>query len=145
MRLMRQTTTRVAAAPTAATRRALSVALATLLGVSGLGLADTPAYAANAGTAMCANQDTVVGVWVNVSGGTSGWAARSGSGYSQHWSYNTQGKSYSLTVGCGGTPANWAVSTSTPSYKTTWTNVTCFPGWGYGLGTVWVKDRCYEA
>lgn len=102
------------------------------------------ASAANGGTAMCANQANVVGVWVNVSGGRSGWATRRGSGFSQSWSYNTQGRPYSLTVGCGGTPAKWAASTSTPSYSTTWSNVVCFPGWGYGFGTIYVKDRCYR-
>ena len=59
-------------------------------------------------------------------------------GYSQNWSFNTQGKSYSLTVGCGGTPAKWKTSTSTPSYKTTWSNIMCFPGGSYGLGSVFV-------
>lgn len=103
------------------------------------------ALAANSGSAICANQDPVVGVWVNVSGGTSGWASRSGSGYRQNWSYNTQGKPYSLTVGCGGTTSSWKASTSTPTYRTTWSNVMCFPGWGYGFGTAWVKDRCYPA
>lgn len=103
------------------------------------------ASAANSGTATCADQSTVVGVWVTVSGGTSGWATRSGSGFEQSWRYNTQGKSYKLTVGCGGTPARWASSTSTPTFSTTWSNVMCFPGWGYGLGTIYVKDRCYRA
>lgn len=91
---------------------------------------------------MCANQDPVVGVWVNVSGGSSGWATRTGSGYSQNWRYNTQGRPYSLTVGCGGTPARWNASTSTPSYTRTWTHVICYPGWSYGGASGWVKDRC---
>jgi hypothetical protein len=101
------------------------------------------ALAANGGNAMCMNQWPVVGVWVNVSGGTSGWAGRSGSGYSQHWSYNTQGRPYSLTVGCGGSPQVWASSTSTPYYSTGWSNVDCFPGWSYGFGSIYVRDRCY--
>jgi hypothetical protein len=129
--------------PRSRRRATVLVGLAAALGVAAVGLTPAAAQAANAGTAMCANQDPVVGVWVNVSGGSSGWAARNGSGYYQSWSYNTQGKSYSLTVGCGGTPASWKTSTSTPSYRTTWSNVTCFPGWSYGLGTVLVKDRCY--
>lgn len=97
---------------------------------------------AGSGNVMCANQATVVGVWVDVNGGTDGWATRTGSGYSQGWSYNTQGKSYSLHVGCGGTPQNWASNNKTPYYSN-WGSVICFPGWSYGLGTVWVKDRCY--
>jgi hypothetical protein len=116
---------------------------AVLAGTVAALLGAAPAQAANSGSAMCANQDTVVGVWVNVSGGTSGWATRTGSGYQQNWSYNTQSKQYSLTVGCGGTPANWAASTSTPSYSSSWSHVVCFPGWAYGLGGVWAHDRCY--
>lgn len=102
-----------------------------------------PASAANGGRVMCANQAAVVGVWVQVSGGVSGWAGRSGSGYEQGWSYNTQGRSYKLTVGCGGTPARWASSSSTPSYSTTWSNVTCYPGWVYGGASYYVHDRCF--
>lgn len=127
----------------AAQRRAAAVLAAVGL-VFGLALAWAPAAgAANSGTVTCYNQASVVGVWVTVNGGTSGWAARSGSGFQQRWSYNTQGRSYKLTVGCGGTPQQWAASTSTPVFSTTWSNVACFPGWGYGFGTIYVKDRCY--
>lgn len=118
-----------------------AVALCTGVAISGSDVAS----AANSGSAMCVNQAPVVGVWVTVSGGTSGWATRSGSGYSQRWSYNTQGKAYKLTVGCGGTPAKWKTSTSTPTYSKTWSHVMCFPGWSYGLATAYVKDRCYAA
>ena len=122
------------------------VVAAVVLGVGSVGLlisGQGVAAAANSGRAMCVDQSPVVGVWVNVSGGNSGWAARSGSGFEQGWSYNTQGKAYSLTVGCGGTPASWRTSTSTPYYSTGWSNVTCFPGWSYGFGSVWVQNRCY--
>jgi hypothetical protein len=129
--------------PSAGRRRALSLCVAVMASTVMIGLGAAPAYAANSGTEMCVNQDPVVGVWVNVSGGTSGWASRTGSGYSQTWSYNTQGKSYSLTVGCGGTPAHWNASTSTPYYSTSWSNVFCFPGWAYGLGGIYAHDRCY--
>jgi len=101
------------------------------------------ASAANSGSVMCANQSTVVGVWVQVSGGTSGWASRSGSGYYNFWSYNTQGRPYILTVGCGGSPARWGSSSSTPFYSTNWSNVTCFPGGSYGFGSIYVYNRCY--
>lgn len=120
-------------------------ALAGLVIVAGMAIGQGSATAANSGSATCANQDPVVGVWVNVSGGQSGWASRSGSGFSQNWSYNTQGRSYSLTVGCGGTPARWKASTSTPSYSTTWSHVMCFPGGSYGYGTAYVYNRCYRA
>lgn len=121
--------------------RALLATAALLLG--GLTFGAGSASAANSGYAMCANQASVVGVWVNVSGGRSGWASRSGSGYSQRWSYDTQGRYYSLTVGCGGTPQRWAVSTSTPYYSKSWSSVVCFPGYSYGYGTRYVANRCY--
>ena len=119
--------------------------LAGLAAIAMLAIGTDSAVAANSGSATCVNQAPVVGVWVNVSGGTSGWAARSGSGFAQNWSYNTQGKSYSLTVGCGGTPSAWRWSTSTPSYSTTWSHVMCFPGGSYGYGTAYVYNRCYRA
>jgi hypothetical protein len=102
------------------------------------------ALAANSGTVTCIDQEQVVGVWVNVSGGASNFATRSGSGYSQHWSYNTQGRPYSLTVGCGGSTASWRYSTSTPYYSTGWSSVSCFPGGSYGYGTAYVYNRCYN-
>lgn len=127
-----------------ASRRLGVVGAAVLVAATGVISSQNPAMAANGGKAMCVNKDPVVGVWVEVSGGRSGWATRSGSGYSQNWAYNTQGKAYSLTVGCGGSPARWAVSTRTPYFSKTWSNVSCFPGWGYGLGTIYAKDRCYS-
>jgi hypothetical protein len=126
-----------------ARRTTLYAAFAVVVGAVTTAVSASPAFAATSGTEMCVNQDPVVGVWVNVAGGTSGWATRTGSGYSQTWSYNTQGKSYSLTVGCGGTPASWNASTSTPSYSSSWSNVVCFPGWAYGLGGIYAHDRCY--
>ena len=86
----------------------------------------------------------MVGVWVAVSGGTSGWAKwNAGAGsFEASWSFNTQGKNYNLNVGCGGTPSKWAHNVKTPSARK-WTNVMCFPGLSYGLGSVLVRDRCY--
>lgn len=125
-------------------KRTISVALAGVIAASGVAVSSqVGASAANAGTVMCANEVDVVGVWVDVSGGASGWAARRGSGYSQTWNYNTQGRPYSLTVGCGGSPSKWATTSSTPSFATTWSNVVCYPGWAYGVGGVYAHDRCY--
>ena len=86
------------------------------------------AYAANAGRAYCVDGEEVVGVWVTVQGGKSGWAERGGQGSSQSWSYSTQGKSYKLTVGCGGSPQSWRESTSTPGFQSNWQVVNCWPG-----------------
>lgn len=124
-------------------RAAQTLLAAVALIVGGLTFGAGAASAANGGYAMCADQSPVVGVWVNVAGGTSGWATRYGSGYQQRWAYNTQGRSYSLTVGCGGTPQRWAASTSTPYYGA-WSNVTCFPGYSYGYGSSYVANRCYN-
>jgi hypothetical protein len=125
-------------------RRRLASAVAVAVATAGLVATGAgAANAANSGYAMCMNQANVVGVWVNVSGGRSGWASRSGYGYQQRWSYDTQGRSYSLTVGCGGSPSNWAASTSTPYYSY-WSSVSCFPGWSYGFGSTMAANRCYN-
>lgn len=80
--------------------------------VAGVAVSAVPANAAS-GTVTCATSN-VVGVWVNVSGGTSGWASRTATSdpHINYYSYNTQGKSWSVNVGCGGTPSNWAQSIS---------------------------------
>lgn len=102
----------------------------------------SPAHAANSGSVTCMDQSSVVGVWVTVQGGTSNWARRSGSGYSQSWSYNTQGRPYKLTVGCGGTPKVWASSSSTATFSRNWQHVSCFPGYVYGGGSMYVANTC---
>ena len=86
---------------------ALAVAI---LATVGAVVAATPAHAAS-GYVTCATSN-VVGVWVDVDGGTDGWAYRSGSGNTNYYSYNTQGKCWRVNVGCGGTPQNWSQSIS---------------------------------
>lgn len=126
-------------------RRSVGIACATVaLALTTFGLGASTAGAANAGTVMCVNGAKVVGVWVQVNGGRSGWATRSGAGYSQRWSYNTQGKSYRLDVGCGGTPSKWQYRTTTGSFKK-WTNVTCFPGRSYGGASIYGANYCIAA
>lgn len=48
-------------------------------------------------------------MWVNVSGGTSGWATLTSTSNPniKNWSYNTQGKTWNANVGCGGTSGSW--------------------------------------
>jgi len=126
------------------TRRAAAILTSIAMLTAGTLLATTgTAGASNGGSVMCVNQAPVVGVWVNVQGGRSGWAGRSGSGFQQGWAYNTQGRPYSLTVGCGGSPARWASSSSTTSYRRDWTNINCYPGWVYGGASLAVHDRCF--
>lgn len=69
-----------------------------------------PANAAS-GKVSC-GVNNPVGMWVEVSGGTSGWAtlANTSSPRVKNWSYNTQGKQWRARVGCGGTSENWKYS-----------------------------------
>lgn len=59
-------------------------------------------------------QRKIVGIWVEVKDGNSGWANWSYSPkncfYSAVWNYDTQGKMYQLHIGVGGTPQNWGAS-----------------------------------
>jgi hypothetical protein len=80
------------------------------------------------GAVICQFSDakSVVGVWVEVAGGGSGWAVTPGlptaAGAPVNWSFNVPvGRSYTLTVGCGGTLQAWKYSTVTTS--TTSSNV----------------------
>ena len=53
------------------------------------------------------NGRPIVGMWVEVQGGRSGWAELHGSGSNRTWYYDTQGKPYQVHVGVGGTPQRW--------------------------------------
>ena len=77
------------------------------------GLVSSDVYAAG-GNVMDGNQREIVGMWVEVQGGKSGWATLRGQGYSKTWSYDTQGKPYQLHVGVGGSPEHWAHSIHSP-------------------------------
>lgn len=91
---------------------------AAAIAVTGSVVAATPAHAAS-GTVTCATSN-VVGVWVDVDGGTDGWATRSATSDPRvnNYSYNTQGKRWRVNVGCGGTPSNWGQSISSG-----WSNI----------------------
>jgi hypothetical protein len=106
-------------------KRGLSAAFTAVclvgFGPAGLANADTN------GQALCMNSDEVVGVWVAVQGGSSGWARRTGQGHAQGWHYDTQGKPYELHVGCGGSPAHWKATTTTFGYQRNWSVVDCYP------------------
>jgi hypothetical protein len=80
-----------------------------LLATSILGVAATlsnTAYTAS-GNVFDGNEREIVGMWVEVKGGTSGWASLTsinGAKHNKRWAYNTQGKSYQVHVGIEGTP-----------------------------------------
>lgn len=71
----------------------------------------------------------VVGVWMEVSGGGSGWArlTNTSGGLAKRWSYDTKGRSWRAHVGCGGTPQKWK-----RKYYSDWTSrsgsstITCY-------------------
>lgn len=89
-------------------KRLSAVFAVTVLAAVGAFATATPAHAAS-GYVACATSN-VVGVWVDVDGGRDGWAYRSGSGNTNYYSYNTQGKRWRVNVGCGGTTQKWAQS-----------------------------------
>ena len=82
------------------------------LGLAGLAMYDSPAYASS-GKVTCATS-AVVGMWVDVDNGTDGFATLSNTSNpnTKNWSYNTQNKSWRVFVGCGGTSQNWGQSIS---------------------------------
>ena len=124
-------------------------ALVTLWIAAGFALTATgQANAADSGSVDCVDGEPVVGVWVDVQDGDSGWARRSGQGSHQGWSYNTQGRPYSLNVGCGDSPQHWRSSSSTYGYATNWVNLNCWPGPAerYGDGGMYAPiDHCVRA
>lgn len=68
------------------------------------------------GTVQCLSMN-VEGVWVAAQSGTSGWASWSATSNPTiaNWHYTlSSGNSYSLHVGCGGSPQSWAVTTYSP-------------------------------
>lgn len=87
------------------------ISMVAVIGLAGLfGFTGSKAEAAS-GYVMDGNQRPIVGMWVEVENGTSGWAAiRNGNPnqpYNKVWSYNTQGKRWKVSVGVGGTPQQW--------------------------------------
>lgn len=90
-----------------------------------------PANAAS-GQASCATS-AIVGIWVDVDGGTDAFAVRTATSDPKinNWSYNTQGKRWRVNVGCGGTPSNWGQSISSG-----WSNL-------QGAATITCADTGY--
>lgn len=96
-----------------------------------------PAMAATetiSGTITCFyGNDQNVGVWVETSSGTSGWAALGTNADGQStYSYNkvNVGASYRLHVGCSGTPSNWGTTFYTPYVTGTYYDWICTTGYG---------------
>lgn len=64
---------------------------------------------AASGQIVDGNSRPIVGVWVEVKGGGSGWAklTKTSQGHVAYWSYDTKGRDYKLHVGVDGTPQDW--------------------------------------
>jgi hypothetical protein len=76
--------------------------------------ADAAAPRTISGQVTCVSGRNVVGVWITASNGGSGWApwkAHSALPSQANYSFRLPaGGSYKVTVGCGGTPQQWASS-----------------------------------
>lgn len=109
--------------------------LALVLTMTGLLPASAQAATTVSGNVTCVDGRSVVGVWVDASSGGSGWATRTNiNGSTQRYSYALpNGGSYSVRVGCGGTPANWATSNASGSVSGSSNSFTCYdvPNYGY--------------
>lgn len=102
-------------------RRLLTALAALLLGVvMTVGVPPTNAYAASGtitGSVDCFyGNGQEVGVWVNATNGTDGWATLTPGSYGEtYYSYTlSQSSTYTLHVGCSGTPQNWGATMYTP-------------------------------
>lgn len=97
------------------------VGSALALGLLGGMMATSQTAEASQGYIMEGTQKPIVGVWVEVKGGTSGWARFSptirGQKYSVSWNYNAQNKPFSLHIGVGGTPQNWKYNIKTRFFQ----------------------------
>jgi hypothetical protein len=116
-------------------RRVFSMLAALALALGGLfiGTSASPALAAGSGDVQCVyGNNAVVGVWVEVSGGTSGWATRwsDGNGGNFYSYYEIDnGKTYRVHVGCSGTPQNWGITFYSP-WVTGYRDWICTSGYG---------------
>lgn len=81
-------------------------ALVAALGLGSIATTQTAEAASGSVTSYVAN-DPIVGVWIEVEGGGSGWATLTGR-YQQRstWSYNTKGRRFKAHIGVGGDHIN---------------------------------------
>lgn len=97
--------------------------------VSTILITTQPVYAAG-GNVFDGNGRPIVGMWVEVQGGRSGWAELRGSGSNRTWYYDTQGKPYQVHVGVGGTPQRWGSNIKS--------------GWNYNQGRTVQVNTVYD-
>lgn len=117
--------------------RRLAAAAASAALIAGLGALD-PAVASAAetgpvtiaGKVGCLNSYSPDGIWVIADNGGSGFATMSfdlndGFAYTHYTYVLPAGGSYSLNVGCGGSPQNWGMTAHTPTVAGTENSFKC--------------------
>jgi hypothetical protein len=94
------------------------------------------------GKVMCLNHLGSVGIWVNVDDGPGFWAGLHDVDVADGWAWTRfsaripNGGNYSLNVGCGGNPQNWAMTAHSESLHATSVDLICndIPPWLEFLG-----------
>ena len=115
-----------------ALKRKIASGLAVVaLAAAGAVIGTAPANAAS-GKASCATSN-IVGIWVDVDGGTDGWATRTATSDPRvnNYSYDTQNKRWRVNVGCGGNSQVWGQTISSD-----WSNI-------QGAATITCADTGY--
>lgn len=126
-------------------KRLRSMAVAGSIVGAPLGMVDASSVHAaewQSGTVICTNGRPVVGMWVQSSGGATGWVDnwRYSPGRTDRATYthlfDSWGQWHRMVIGCGGTPQAWQTSNWTPDL---WSGAgyfvhTCY---GNGCSTTW--------
>lgn len=119
-------------------RRLAALAAGLLVAAAGMVATAPAASAAVSGSVTCFyGNNAEVGVWVNVSGGPSGWATLSDNGNggkNYYYGAISAGSTYRLHVGCGGTTSSWGTTFYTPWVTGGYYDWICTSGYG-----------CYES
>jgi hypothetical protein len=114
---------------TAGTRRITATAAALAL-AGGAGLTLTPAVQASttvSGEVTCVDELPVEGVWIQASGGSgwANWTPTIGASFNARFSRGGVSGSWTVHVGCGGSPSHWKYSpdgnTTTTQSVASWT------------------------
>lgn len=89
-------------------KKTLACSLIALGSVVALTLSSTKVYAASGVVESYVASEPIVGLWIEVEGGGSGWAHLNNRGLQKTgWSYNTHGRRFKAHIGVGGTPQKW--------------------------------------
>lgn len=90
----------------------------------------TPVSSRISGQVRCASGNPVVGIWVEAFSGGRGWADTNpvaGQPFDTSFQHTLpNGGVYMLSVGCGGTPKDWDVSTKSGDLTRSGVSLTCY-------------------